>query len=352
MATSREIAKLAGVSQATVSRVLLGATNVSDATRERVERVMAEVGYVPNAQARAMRTNRTRSIGVVTGRITNPFYPEFLNGLAGSIARADYRMALWTADEQASEAAAVEAIRARLVDGLIFTTATPDSVALASAQELGIPVVLANRSLEGVDCDQVTSNNLEGGALVARYFLGNGRTNAAIVGGRETVSTGWERRQGFIREFREAGVDLPEDWSPEVDFLHDAARSAGERLLRSPSHPAAVFCVNDLIAFGVIDAARRTGTRIPEELWVVGYDDIAMAAWDVFDLTTVRQPIDSMASTAVQMLIDRISGDAKEFEHRLFDPELVIRGSTARTSAREPAAVDVDELAGDVGRLT
>jgi len=326
--TSRDIARIAGVSQATVSRVLQNRGNVEESTRQRVLQALQDTGYVPNLQARAMRMRRSGLVGVVTGRITNPFYPELLDGLAQALARADLRMALWASDEQASSAVAVQAIQGGAADGLIFTTATPDDPALKQAVTQRLPIVLVNRSIAGFTCDQVTSDNVGGGRLVADYFLAHGHTDVAIVGGNDLISTGRERREGFVGAFAERGIRIPADRQPECDFTHDAARSVGLELLGSDSPPTAVFCVNDLVAFGVQDAAHRLGIAMPDDLWVAGYDDIPMASWDRIDLTSVRQPIESLARVAVETLVKRINNPDEPYEHRRFGAELAVRGST------------------------
>lgn len=332
MLTGKEIARLAGVSQATVSRVVQGSPRVTPENRRRVEKVMADVEYIPNAQARAMRTQRSGVIGVVVGEITNPWYPVMLYALAREIDGAGLRMNVWVSDGENSEQAAIEAIRSKLVDGLIFTTATRESKALRTALEMGLPVVLVNRSLEDVISDQVTGDNIGGGAAVATYFLTHGRTNVAIVGGGPGVSTGRERRRGFVDVYADAGIRIPPARMPETDFTHQAGLDAG-RVLLATDAPQAIFCATDVIAFGVIDAAKELGLRVPEDLWIVGYDDIPMSSWSVLDLTTVRQPIDEMAGQSLQMLMARIGNTNPDFEHKRFATELVIRGSTGYSSA-------------------
>jgi LacI family transcriptional regulator len=186
-----------------------------------------------------------------------------------------------------------------------------------------------NRSIPGLACDQVTSDNVAGGRLVAEYFLAHGHTDVAVIGGSDLISTGRERRQGFVSVFAEHGVEIPAEWTPECDFTHDAARTVGLDLLRRRRRPSAVFCVNDLVAFGVQDAAHRLGIAMPDDLWVTGYDDIPMASWDRIGLTSVRQPIEAMAGLAVETLVKRIHRSEDPFEHRRFGAELVVRGSTA-----------------------
>jgi LacI family transcriptional regulator len=328
MATSRDIARLAGVSQTTVSRVLQNRGYVEEGTRQRVLDALRQTGYVPNMQARAMRMRRSGLVGVVTGRLTNPFYPELLDALARAIEAADLRMALWASDEPASSTVAVQAIQGGAIDGLIFTTATRDDPALKQAVAQDLPIVLVNRSIARLNCDQATSDNVAGGRLVAEYFITRGRTDAAVVGGSDRISTSRERRRGFLAAFAERGISVPEDRQPSCDFTHDAARQVGLELLGGTHRPNAVFCVNDLVGFGVQDAAYRLGIAVPEDLWVAGYDDIPMASWDRIDLTSVRQPVEDMAAYAVDRLLRRIKDSDEPAGHRRFPAELVERGST------------------------
>jgi LacI family transcriptional regulator len=325
--TGREIAKLAGVSQATVSRVVLGSPKVRDATRVRVEKVMADVGYIPNAQASAMRTRRTGVIGVVTGQLTNPWYPVMLETLARLIAQSGLRMNVWVSDGDISDQSAIDDIRSRHIDGLIFTTATRDSTALPAALEMGLPLVLVNRKLDGLQGDQVVSDNPGGGRAVARYFLAHGKRDVVLVGGLSSTSTSRERRQGFIEEFTRAGIAIPPERMPESGFAYSAGLAIGRRIF-ARSIPQAAFCATDVIAFGVMDAAKEKGLRIPEDIWIVGYDDIPMASWGVLSLSSVRQPLELMARSALELLSERIAAPDAPFVHRSFDAELVVRNST------------------------
>ncbi len=327
MVTSRDVARVAGVSQATVSRVLHGSDRVGDATRQRVLDALESTGYVPNAAARAMRTQRTGSIGVVVSRITNPFYPELLHALGARLREADLHMVLWDAGS-AGEQSAVDAIRQRVVDGVVFTTAVPDSPALVEALERDAPIVLVNRTVEGLAADQVTSDNIDGGQRVAEYFITNGRRRPALLLGPPGVSTSDEREAGFRRGLRDAGIDLPPDRVVAGDFSHEHGH-AGLGTMLEGEPPDALFCVNDLIAFGAADAARSAAVRIPEDLWLVGYDDIAMSSWPAYGLTTVRQPLTAMADLAITWLLERIDDPDRSVRTHRFPAELVVRNSTA-----------------------
>lgn len=337
MQTSRDIARLAGVSQATVSRVLANNPKVREETRQKVLAVLDSTAYVPNAQARAMRSRRSGTIGVVTGKILNPFYPELIGALGSVLTGHDRRMVLWSSDTDAGELAAIDAMRAGLVDGVVFTSAASDSDALHSALASALPVVLVVRSIEGARCDQVTSDNAAGGRLAAQHFLAAGRPEVAVIGGTESVSTSRERRAGFLTAMADDGVVMTSERIVDCDFTHEAARTAATALLSTRARPQAVFCVNDITALGVLDAAAALGLAVPQDLWVIGYDDIAMASWNLIGLTTLTQPVHRMAEVGVEMLLRRLDDPHAPYEHRRFMPELVIR-RTAPHLDRPPAS--------------
>lgn len=329
MVTSRDVARVAGVSQATVSRVLQDSVHVRPETRERVLRALKDTGHVPNASARAMRTRRTETIGIVMERVTNPFYPELLGALVHVLAAAGQRTALWLS-EGLAELSAVEAIHGS-VDGVIFTTVREGSVALQEAINTQAPFVLVNRVIEGLQCDQVASDNFGGSRAVARYFVRNGHENVGVVCGLSGVSTNDERLKGFMAGLADEGSSIKSRNVIAGDFTHEHGMKALRRLMAMKSPPTAIFCVNDLLAFGVLDEARALGIDVPKDLWVVGYDDIPMAAWQSHDLTSVRQRLDDMAGAAVELLMDRIASAERAPTTLRFPSQLTIRGTTANT---------------------
>jgi len=234
---------------------------------------------------------------------------------------------LWATDAESGETAAIEAIQGGLIDGVVFTSATEGSESLRSALRLELPVVSVIRSIEGVRCDQVTSDNRAGGRLAAEHFLAAGRTDVAVIGGGDEVSTGRERREGFVSTLRAHGAAVPADHLVDVDFEHDSAKDAARRLFDRVDGPRSLFCVNDVIAFGVLDAAKHCNLVPPKDVWVIGYDDVRMASWDLFDLTTLTQPVGPMADAAITMLTNRIADRTLPFEHQRFVPELRARGT-------------------------
>lgn len=326
--TSYDVAALAGVSQSTVSRVLRGATNVSEQARSRVLAVLDETGYLPNAAARVMRTRSSGNIGVVVARVTNPFYPQLLDRLAAAIAARGKLMSLWISDE-GQDQAALDAIGRGAVDGVVYTTATKESRSLRMALRREAPVVLVNRTMPRVRCDQISSDNRRGAAAVAKHLLDGGKRRIALIGGPREVSTAREREDGFVAELRRAGRLPREDLCVHGEFSHREGHRAMRELLSMRSPPDAVFCANDVIAMGAVDGARSLGVEIPGDVWIVGFDDIEMASWESYSLTTVRQPIAEMAERAVDYLLQRVEGTAPpRMRHERLRGELVVRAST------------------------
>lgn len=327
--TSTDVAKAAGVSQATVSRVMYGSDRVSPRTRARVREVMAELGYSPNLVARAMKTQRTDTIGVLVSQITNPFYPEALQAVGAALTARGKRMVLWDT-EGTGEEAALESIRQGLVDGVLFTTGTTETPSLREAIAAGRPVVLLNRSVPDLPGDQVTSDNFGGAAEVARHLVDLGHVRIGFIGGPPLPSTVNERWQGFEETLKELGVGLDESLCRFVQLSHDEGAAAFTELAQaSGGPPTAVFCVNDITAFGALDAARVLGLRVPADISIAGYDDVQLASWPAFDLTTVNQPIDQMARRAVEQLLARIDEPGRPPIHERFPARLMIRGTTA-----------------------
>jgi LacI family transcriptional regulator len=330
--TSKDIARAANVSQATVSRVLSGNPNVLAETRDRVLAVVRQLNYRPNGMARAMRTNRTGNIGVVVSRLLNPLYPEMLQNLGQGLTEAGLRMMVWNTNET-DEGAAASAVRESLVDGVIMTTATALSTPLYEAVMLNAPVVLIHRVVDGWPCDQVTSDNAKGAADVADYVVQADRKRIGLIEGAPLASTIRARQTSFRTRLDQLKRPLDPSLSIRVEsFSHKTGFDAASYLLDLARPPDVLFCVNDVIALGARDAARVSGVDVPGKLWIIGYDDIEMASWPAFDLTTVRQPLKQMAQEAVTLLCERIAGTERKHTTICLPNELVIRGSTGGRS--------------------
>lgn len=324
--TSHDVARLAGVSQPTVSRALRGDARVSADTREKVRAAAAALNYVPSEAGRSLSTRSTRRIGVLVTDLTNPFYPHLIAPLHDELERLDHRMMLFT--ERTEAAVAADRLLDRSIDGVVLATATLDSNLPAELRRRELPFVFLNREGGSPDGDAAVVDNRLGGELVARELIELGHRHIAGIFGPENTSTGRDREAGFRQALAEAGLALPQARVRRGPFEFDTGASALPDLLDATPAPTAVFCGNDVTAFGALDAAKRAGIKVPDELTVIGFDDIPMAAWAAFELTTIRHDLHEMARTAARLLVERLSGAVASEQRRVvFTPEFVARGT-------------------------
>ncbi|WP_410599599.1 LacI family DNA-binding transcriptional regulator [Amycolatopsis sp. lyj-90] len=327
--TSHDVARLAGVSQATVSRALRGDPRVTSTTLDRVRQAAQALNYVPSEAGRSLSTSSSRRIGVVISDLTNPFYPHLVGPLHDELERLDYRMMLFT--ERTESAIATQRLLDRSIDGVVLATATLDS---ALPDELGrrsLPFVFLNREADNVPADSAVVDNRKGGGLVAENLVRLGHRDVAMIGGPQDTSTGRDRELGFRLGLAEAGVALPEQYIRRGPFDFGTGYEALAALWELRPRPTAVFCGNDVIAIGALNAALRHGIRIPEELTLIGFDDIPMAGWESFDLTTVRHDLHEMARTSARLLAERIDNPGLAPRKEVFTPEIVFRGTSSHT---------------------
>lgn len=325
---STDIARLAGVSQATVSRVLSGGASVKPETRARVLRVVQKSGYQPSSSARAMRTRKSGVVGVAVSRVTNPVVPEILEALAARFSELGRRMVVWNTDIEGTSGV-ISAMLQGAVDGLVFTASSHQSDAIDTALERDFPVISLNRKIRGGRCDQIVSTNLEGGRRLASYLYGNGRRSFAFVNGPTDRPTLSERETGFVEELTQRGIDIPAERRIELQTFDDSIAETAIDLMRGPKPPDTIACGNDVVAIGVLNGLKRAGIRVPQDVWVTGFDGIEMSGWDIVDLTTMRQPIKAMASDAADAMVRRIDEGLEEPRLIQYRTELIIRGSTA-----------------------
>lgn len=332
-ASVKDVAAAARVSVGTVSNVLNQPEKVAEATIERVHAVIAELGFVRNDAARQLRAGRSRSIGMVVPDAGNPFFAAVARGAE---ARADEDMLavlLGNSDEDPSrEVNYLELFREQRVNGVLITPSSNDIDRLARLQTAGIPVVLVDHEVSGAVFCSVSVDDVEGGFLAAQHLLQIGRRRLAFVGGPGSVTQVANRLRGAQRAVDGVpGATLEVILMPALTVLH--GRAAGEEIsARSElERPDAVFAANDLLAVGLLQALTMLrALRVPEDIALVGYDDIDFATATVVPLTSVRQPAQLIGRTAVELLLRSISDPDGEYERRVrFRPELVVRQSTA-----------------------
>jgi len=330
--TSYDVARRAGLSQSTVSRALRDDPRVTPQTRERIRELAREMGYVPHITARSLITRRSSAIAVISGDMRNPSYPTLVNALQDRFARNDYRVLLMSNRTEGSrQDKDIRALRGGLVDGVVFISSRLDSPVVPELIDGGIPLVILNRDVDGSQAgrvDRVTSDNVRGGALVADHLVDLGHRRIGMISGPLDNSSVKLRESGLRARLAERGAPLDESLVVRGPIDADTGIAGATDLLTRGRPPSALFCVTDFVAYGALDAVKRLGLAVPGDLSVVGYNDLDISAWAIFDLTTVRQPLAEMAHTAAELLLARIDGAAGAPVHREFAVELVARGST------------------------
>ena len=325
--TSAEVAALAGVSQSAVSRVFTPGASASPKTAEKVRRAARELGYRPNVLARAMVSGKSRMIGVVVAYLENQFYPDVLEKLSNAFQAEGYHVLVFMATNTAGKIDnVVEEILDYQVEGIIAASVAMSSELTERCRAANIPMVLFNRSQDDPSMSAVTSANFEGGYKVAEYLVKQGYRKIGYIAGWEGASTQRDREAGFVHGLSAAG--LAPHARTKGNFHMDQARLATiEMFAEDP--PEAVFVANDHMAFAVLDTLKfELNLRVPEDVAVVGYDDVPMAAWPSYDLTTVRQPANRMVAETVQIMLSKIQNTETRPRRVEIDGPLIVRGST------------------------
>ncbi|MDZ8275032.1 LacI family DNA-binding transcriptional regulator [Microbacterium aquimaris] len=327
----KEVAAAAGVSVGTVSNVLNRPDKVSEATAQRVTAAIESLGFVRNDAARQLRAGRSRSIGLVVLDAANPFFAEVARGVEDRAAEAGMVVLLGNTDEaSAREDAYLDLFREQRVNGVLITPTGDDTAKLERLRAAGIPVVLVDREAPDSGLASVAVDDVEGGHLAVAHLLANGRRRVAFVGGSPSIRQVSDRLAGARRAVDEVeGAVLQTIEVATLTVLQ--GRAAGERIVAMPAEkrPDAVFAANDLLAVGLLQAfALMSDIRVPEDIALVGYDDIDFASATVVPLSSVRQPASAIGRSAVDLLLREIDGAAEERTVR-FRPELVVRASSA-----------------------
>ena len=322
--TSTDVAKAARVSQATVSRAFTPGASISKDKRDRVLQVARELGYEPNAIARSLISRKSNLIGIVIAHGETPLFFELLMGVSAKLQSIGKQALLFTVSRHHDVDEALPQLLRYQVDGVIVISATMSSELADQCHRRGTPAVLVNRYVRGSEVSAVCCDNIDGGRAVANLLLDAGYRRLAYIAGVENSSTNQDREKGFFSraEERLAGVPLREPG----EFTRDGAFAAAVRLLTRDDPPDAIFCANDVMALGALDAARRElKLRVPEDVAIVGFDDIIQAEWPEYQLTTVRQPLGRMVDGGVELLMDQLSGRESEPMVRMIPGSLVLR---------------------------
>ena len=328
--TATDVARLAGVSQSAVSRVFTPGASASPKTAAKVRAAAEQLGYRPDPLARAMITGRTRIIGLVVAYLENQFYPLALERLSRALQERGYHILVFMAENSTEKVAEVvqELIDYR-VDGIITASVSMSNDLTARLLALGIPVVNFNRGQDDPRLIDITSDNIAGGRQATEFLIAGGHRRIAHIMGWQGSSTGRDRAEGFRQAMAAAGL------APVamVDGMYnrDTAAAVARDLCSRADRPDAIFVGNDHMALAVMDELRfGLGLRIPEDVSIIGYDDVPIAAWPSYALTTIRQPVNRMVAATVEAILGRIDGTNSPEKIRIDGPLMV------RRSARLP----------------
>lgn len=325
--TSAEVAARAGVSQSAVSRVFTPGASASKKTIAKVRKAAEELGYRPNVLARAMVSGQSRMIGLVVAYLDNQFYPEALEKLSNALQAKGYHVLVFMASQTAGNIdGVVDELLDYQVDGIIAASVSMSSDLAQRCREAGVPIVFFNRTYEGHDAPAVTTDNFAGGKSAAELLVAGGHERIAHIAGWEGASTQRDREAGFLAGLAAGGRALHS--RGEGNFRMDEARVAARALFDRDDHPDAVFVANDHMAFAVMDVLRaELGLRVPEDVSVVGYDDVPPAAWAAYDLTTVRQRANLMVEHTVALMLGQIENPGTPARAVAIEAPLILRGS-------------------------
>ncbi|MEL7212889.1 MAG: LacI family DNA-binding transcriptional regulator [Pseudomonadota bacterium] len=326
--TSLDVAAKAGVSQSAVSRVFSGAS-ASKSTVKKVRDAAEALGYRPNVLARSLITGQSKIIGLVVAYLDNQFYPDALERLSNALQERGYHILIFMASGQSTD---VERVVGELldyqVDGIITASVGMSDELTKRCEAAGIPVVLFNRGQEDSRLSQVTSDNRAGARKIADFLVAGGHERIAHISGWEGSSTGRERQAGFVDALAAHGLEPVA--IADGKYKREVAAEVALEMVKT-AQPDAIFVGNDHMAFAVIDALRHSaGIRIPEDISIIGYDDVPMAAWPSYDLTTMRQPSNQMVEATVETLLAQVADRNVAPQKIQIDGPLVIRGSARK----------------------
>lgn len=305
--TSIDVARLAGVSQSSVSRVFSPNAKVSEEKRERILEAARQLGYKPNVLARSLITQSTNLIGVVVADVASLFYAHLLSALTMRLREIGKQVILFNVGLRQTADEVLPILLEYRVDALIIAATTLSEDMAEDCARQGTPVILFNRAVSLAQVSSVCVDNYEGGRQIADLFLANGQTSFGYIAGIVSTQSNRERERGFMEGVQMMGVTDVE--RVQGDYSYASGFECGVELLGGDSRPGAIFCANDPMAMGAIDAAKELGLDVPNDVSIAGFDNIPQAGWGSYQLTTVAQPIERLLDVTMSVLEQRLEGD-------------------------------------------
>lgn len=338
MATMREVAKRAEVSIATVSAVINESAYVTPKLKQRVLNAIEELNYKPNVLAKFLRFHKTSTIGVIIRDVQNPFYPAVVKGIEDTAWSQEHIVCLCNSEGHIErELSFLQSLLQRKVDGVLLATTTlGDNPSVEVLEQENIPYVIINRHPGTIEhMNYVGIDNKQAAILATEHLVSLGRKKIVVVQGPEDYSTSQERTAGFIEALRKHNYPIQSGFLERGDYLVEGGYEAAKRLLDLPDKPDAIFCANDLMAFGVIEKLIEEHVRVPQDISVVGCDNIYFSKYFRTPLTTVDYPKYEMGKIAVEMLLDIIEEKVQGKRQVILSPQLVVRDSCGAKSKED-----------------
>jgi LacI family transcriptional regulator len=332
MATIYDVARAAGVSPTTVSHVLNQTRYVSDDTKLRVQQAVALLRYRPNSLARGLVRQETRTIALIVADNVNPFFAELARSIEDYGFAAGYNVILCNSDRsETKELAYLDMLISKRVDGIIYTTMSTHLDQLEPLLENKIPLALFEREYEEIDA--VLLDNMRGGYEATRYLIELGHQRIGCICGPDAKTRSHARIKGYEQALREAGIDVDPDLIQAGAWTPESGQAGARQLFELSSPPTAIFACNDLMAIGALTFLRSQNIRVPEDVSVIGFDNVSLGHFSCPPLTTLATPIGEVGQRLCELLLGRISGQLPPVPQRLIMPsEVVVRASTARLS--------------------
>lgn len=329
MVTIRDVALSAGVSVTTVSHVINRTRFVAPETEARVRLAMEALNYRPNTLARSLRLGETKTIGLILPDSSNPFFAESARLLEEAAFQQSYSLILCNSNgDPEKERRYTEVLFNKQVDGIIFMASGDDAPSVQELVARKLPVVVVDRMPENLDVDAVVTDNFQSGYLATRYLLDQGHRRIGLIRGPSHLTPSAQRVAGYLRALEEAGIPAEAQLQVAGDFHPESGYRAAAILLQLPNRPTALFACNDLMAIGALRAIREAGLSIPEDLSLIGHDNIELASYIQPGLTTVAQPISHLAETSIRLLLERIRQPEEKHQRIILPNHLIIRQST------------------------
>jgi DNA-binding LacI/PurR family transcriptional regulator len=326
--TLKDIARLSGYSEKTISRVINDESHVKPETRQKILETIRKYDYRPNIIARSLASRRSYTLGLIVHNITNPFYPKLIETVEQKLSRSDYSLLLCIPGEKKSrKKECIQSMVDKMVDGFLLTFV--DETVHAELQMLkkqGIPFVIMLNTTSDFPCNYVGVDNVHGSRLMMEHLFASGFRRIAFINGPRELNVCADRLRGYKSFLMEHDLSTDEDLIAEGSFRYDGGFQAFTEIIKKHPDVEAVFCANDYMALGAIEAAKKMRLRVPEDIFIAGFDDIPISAHSNIQLTTVRIPLEQMAQTALDIIMDELGGKAVSANKRvILQPQLIIR---------------------------